>query len=114
VAMNLAAQDWHLAYVDAVVSHHHPSASRPNMRERYSEGISDRLWEAWLRRPLWIALRITGRHLRLALTEPISRAGLRRALPALPALPRIRHERDVLPRHVEARIRLLERHDGAR
>lgn len=110
VAMNLAARDWHLAYVDTVVSHHHPSASRPNMRERYVEGISDRLWEAWLRRPLWIALRITGRHLRLGLTDPISRAGLRRALPALP---RIWHERDVLPPHVEAQIRLLERHDGA-
>ena len=69
VAMNLAAQDWHPAYVEAVVSHHHPSASRPNMRERYIEGISDRLWEAWLRRPLGSALRITGRHPRLALTE---------------------------------------------
>lgn len=111
VAMNLAARDWHLAYVEAVVSHHHPSASRPNMRERYIEGISDRLWEAWLRRPLWMALCITGRHLRLALTDPISWAGLRRALPSLP---RIWHERDVLPPHVEAQIRILERHDAAR
>jgi len=111
VAMNLAARGWHLAYVDAVVSHHHPSASRPNMRERYIEGVSDRLWEAWLRRPLGVALQITGRHLRLALTDPINRAGLRRALRSLP---RAWRERAVLPPHVEAQIRLLERHDVTR
>jgi len=111
VAMNLAAHGWHLAYVDTIVSHHHPNPSRPNMRERYIEGISDRLWEAWLRRPLGVALHITGRHLRLALTDPINRAGLRRALRSLP---RAWRERAVLPPHVEAQIRLLERHDVAR
>ncbi len=111
VAMNLAARDWHLAYVDTVVSHHHPSTDRPNMRERYIEGISDRLWEAWLRRSLGSALRITARHLRLALTDPVVRAGLGQALLALP---RVLPERAVLPPHVEAQIRLLERHDAAR
>lgn len=111
VAMNLAARGWHLAYDDAIVSHHHPSASRPNMRERYIEGISDRLWEAWLRRPRGMALRITARHLRLALTDPISRASLRRALCFLP---RIWRQRKVLPPHVEEQIRLLESHDAAR
>ena len=111
VAMNLAAHGWHLAYVEAIVSHHHPSPRRPNMRERYIEGISDRLWEAWLRRPLGPALRITGRYLRLALTDPISRAGLRRALHSLSHVWR---DRAVLPPHVEAQVRLLERHDVAR
>jgi len=87
VAMNLTARGWHLAYIDTVVPHHHPSARRPNMRERYVEGISDRRWEAWARRSLGSALRITGRQLRLALTDPVSRAALRRALCSLPRLP---------------------------
>lgn len=46
VAMTLAAHGWHLAYGDDLIAHHHPSPHRPNMRERYIEGISDRLWEA--------------------------------------------------------------------
>jgi GT2 family glycosyltransferase len=106
VATNLAARGWHLAYVEAVVSHHHPSASRPNMRERYIEGISDRLWEAWLQRPLGPALRITARHLRRARTDAIARAGVARAARELP---RILRQRRVLPPAVEAQILLLER-----
>jgi GT2 family glycosyltransferase len=106
VAMSLAARGWQLAYLDDVVAHHHPSSDRPNMRERYIEGISDRLWEAWLRRPLGPALRITAHHLRLARTDPINRAGIVRATRELPRIPR---QRRVVPPHVEAMIALLER-----
>ena len=76
-----------IAFADPVVSHHHPSARRPNMRERYVKGISDRRWEAWARRSLGSALRITGRQLRPALTDPVSRAALRRAPRSLPPPP---------------------------
>ncbi len=110
VAMGLAAHDWQLAYLDDVVAYHHPSLDRPNMRERYIEGISDRLWEAWLRRPLGPALRITARHLRLARTDPINRAGVVRAARELP---RILRQRRVVPPHVESLIRLLERDRSA-
>ncbi len=106
VAMSLAAHDWQLSYLADVVAHHHPSPSRPNMRERYIEGISDRLWEAWLRRPLGPALRITANHLRLARTDPINRAGVVRAIRELPHILR---QRRVVPPHVEALIGLLER-----
>ena len=106
VAMNLAADGWQLAYIADVVAHHHPSPDRPNMRERYIEGISDRLWEAWLRRPPGPALRITARHLRRARTDPIERAGVVRAARELP---RILRQRRVVPPGVEAMIALLER-----
>lgn len=106
VAMSLAAGGWQLAYVADVVSHHHPSGNRPNMRERYIEGISDRLWEAWLRRPLGSALRITAHHLRLALTDPINRAGVLRAARDLP---RTLRQRRVVPPAIEAQLTLLER-----
>ena len=45
VAMSLAAGAWHLAYVEEIIAHC-PSPERPNMRERYIEGIADHLWEA--------------------------------------------------------------------
>jgi GT2 family glycosyltransferase len=106
VAMSLAAHGWHLSYLADVVAHHHPSPHRPNMRERYIEGISDRLWEGWLRRPLGPALRITTRHLRLAFTDPINRAGVARAIRELP---RILWQRRVVPPNVESMIVLLER-----
>lgn len=106
VAMSLAAAGWHLAYVEDVVAHHHPSRDRPNMRERYIEGIADRLWEAWLRRPLGPALRITARHLRRARTDPITRRGVLRAARELP---RILRQRRVVPPTVEAQLALLER-----
>jgi GT2 family glycosyltransferase len=106
VAMSLAADGWRLAYVDDVVAHHHPSPARPNMRERYIEGIGDRLWEAWLRRPLGPALRITAHHLRRARTDAIERAGVVRAARELP---RVLRQRRVVPPAVEAQIALLER-----
>lgn len=106
VAMNLAAHGWRLAYQDDILSHHHPDANRPNMRERYIEGISDRLWEAWLRRPLGPALRITARHLRLACTDPMNRSGVVRAARDLP---RIIRQRRVVPPDVEAQLVLLAR-----
>lgn len=107
VAMNLAAHGWQLAYVEEVVSHHHPSLDRPNMRERYIEGIADRLWEAWLRRPLGPAARITGQTLKQALSDPIARRGILRALRSAPTILR---ERDTVPPGVEAQLVLLERH----
>ena len=106
VAMSLAARGWQLAYVEDVVAHHHPSPRRPNMRERHVEGISDRLWEAWLRRPLGPALRITAHHLRLARTDEINREGVVRAARELP---RILRQRRVVPRAIEAQLALLER-----
>lgn len=106
VAMSLAAHGWRLAYVADVVAHHHPSPERPNMRERYIEGVSDRLWEAWLRRPLGPALRITARHLRLARTDEITRLGVMRSARELPSILR---QRRVVPPAVEAELALLER-----
>lgn len=104
--MNLAARGWGLAYVADVVAHHHPSPQRPNMRERYIGGVCDRLWEAWLRRPLAPALRITARHLLLARGDEINRHGVLRAVRELP---RILRQRQVVPSAVEAQLVFLER-----
>jgi hypothetical protein len=76
------------------------------MRERYIERISDRLWEAWLRRPLGPALRITAHHLGLARTDPINRQGVVRAARELPRIPR---ERRVVPPEAETQLAHLER-----
>jgi GT2 family glycosyltransferase len=52
LALDMVAAGWELAYVADVVSHHHPSSAvRDNPRRRQIQ-VRNRLWVAWLRRPL--------------------------------------------------------------
>ena len=48
-ALDLAAAGWGLAYVDAVVAHHHPVGGHP---ERSTVEVRNELWSVWLRRPV--------------------------------------------------------------
>ena len=102
LAVDLAAAGWGLAYVDDVVAHHEPA---PGPRTWIS-GSEQRnvLWSAWLRRPLRHGARLTVAH---AVRRRAS--GRRAVVAALGGLPWVIRERRLLPAHVEAHLRLLER-----
>jgi GT2 family glycosyltransferase len=104
LAIDLAAADWALAYVDDVVAHHHPSPSRNPARRRRTVTRND-LWSAWLRRPPLRVVAETARLLRPGLRDRSIRAG---ALDALHGLGWVARERRVVPPHLESQLRLLE------
>ena len=106
LALDLVTAGWELAYVDSVVTRHHPSAEVRDPARRRQIQARNRLWVAWLRRPLHRALAMTLATARRGCEDPTARAGLAEALRSLPwALAR----RRVLPTHVERRVRALER-----
>jgi GT2 family glycosyltransferase len=102
LAADLAAAGWGLAYVDAVVAHHHPAAGgvRPG---RVRTQLRNRLWTAWLRRPLWRAARVT-----VAAVVPPGRVQRGALIDALAGLPWVLRERRVVPPGVEAGLRTQE------
>jgi GT2 family glycosyltransferase len=103
LSVDLAARGWGLAYVDAVVAHHHPSPSRdPSGRRRVQ--VRNALWSAWLRRPLGGAARQTAQLAALALHQRGVSSGL---LLAMLGLPWVLRERRPVPRELEAALRTL-------
>ena len=63
LAIDMAGQGWDLAYVDGVIAHHYPSASRDRAARQQALIFAD-LRTAWLRRPLPYALAKTLAHAR--------------------------------------------------
>src|SRR4051794_17441424 len=57
LALDMKAAGWGLAYADDVVAHHEPE--RGVRRHRTARELRNRLWSAWLRRPLPRAARMT-------------------------------------------------------
>ena len=105
LALDLVTAGWELAYVDRVVVHHHPSREVRDHARRRQVQARNRLWVAWLRRPLGRALALTADAIRRGRRDPDVQTGLGEALRSLPwALAR----RRVLPKHVERRVRTLE------
>jgi GT2 family glycosyltransferase len=105
LAVDMAVAGWGLAYVDTVVAHHEPVSgprSGRGTRER-----RNRLWSAWLRRPLRRAVRLT-----IALTADRTGTGVRALVAALQGLPWVLRERRVVSPDVERGLRLLEEADG--
>jgi len=102
LAWDLAAAGWGLAYVAAVVAHHHP---RPGAERAGRHRLQRRnaLLSCWLRRPLPVVARQTSRAL-VAARDPEARGAL---LDAARRLPRVLAERRVLPAWLEADLRLL-------
>lgn len=101
LAVDMASAGWGLAYVDEVVVHHQPV---PGPRAwRGTSELRNRLWSAWLRRPLPSAVRLT---IAMAVCRD---GGVRALLAALRGLPWIAGERRVVPARVEASLRALER-----
>jgi N-acetylglucosaminyl-diphospho-decaprenol L-rhamnosyltransferase len=109
VALDLAAAGWGLAYVDAVVAHHHPARTGCSSSRRRRE-IRNELWTAWTRRRLPGALFKTARLANTAL-----RSGQPAALlDAVRGLPWTLRERRPVPRSVERAARSLERRPSRR
>jgi len=109
LALDLATLGWHLAYVEDVVAHHHPSPSRADPTARRARAVRNRVLTAVLRRP-WPAV---GRSVVRALGD--GRPGRRGVLRAVPKLPRALLHRKVVPADVEAARRLLEvAHEASR
>ncbi|MEW6268437.1 MAG: glycosyltransferase [Thermodesulfobacteriota bacterium] len=104
VAIDLAAAGWELAYVTELVVHHHPSSLR-DRRLRRRLLARNALWTAWLRRPAVRALRVTARAAVGAVREPVLGLAL---LEAIAGLPWVLRSRRVVPRRVEADLRLIE------
>ncbi|NAZ82252.1 glycosyltransferase [Kineococcus sp. R8] len=102
VTYDLVAAGWGLAYVDAVVAHHHPSPRRGSDARRRELLARNRLLTSWMRRPLRVALAQTAR---AALGPAEQRRGLVSAAPAVPRALRRRHAPSV---EVERRLRVLE------
>jgi N-acetylglucosaminyl-diphospho-decaprenol L-rhamnosyltransferase len=99
LALDLAAAGWQLAYVDALVVHHHPSVSR-DPRRRAVVQHRNALWTAWLRRPVRVGVSTVLGSCR----AKDRRAGL---LQALRGLPWVLRQRRPLPPHVESLRALL-------
>jgi GT2 family glycosyltransferase len=101
LALDLTSQGWGLAYVDEVVAHHHPSASRDSV-ERQARAARNRLLTMLLRRPWPVVGRAALEDLRAG---PAGRMAVRQTLVRLP---RALARRRVVPPHVEAARRLLD------
>jgi GT2 family glycosyltransferase len=105
LAIDLAAAGWGLAYVDAIVAHHHPWPVRDNATRRRQVARND-LWTSWLRRSTRSAGRQTLTALRAATRDPAARIGL---LEAFRGAGWVLRERRVVPAHLETALRRLER-----
>ncbi|MDB1087845.1 glycosyltransferase [Streptomyces sp. ACA25] len=104
LAYDLTARGHLVCHAPDVLAHHHPSdGPRPHRRALVRR---NELLTVWLRRPLPVALRRTGRLGREAAGDPAARRALRGALPRIPAA--LAHRRR-LPAGVEAAVRRLER-----
>lgn len=103
LALDMASSGWDLAYVDDVVAHHHPY---PDSREgRRTLELRNQLWITWLRRPVPLAMRLTGRTAWHARRQGEARAALRGIVPLIP---RVLRSRERLPASVETMMRVLD------
>ncbi len=104
LAVDLAAAEWHLAYIESVVAHHHPPP-RLDIGSRRRAVVCSDLWSAWLRRRPSGAIRRTARLVRGSLFDAAGRAGLVDAVRGLRGV--LRERRPVTPA-LERQLRLLD------
>jgi GT2 family glycosyltransferase len=100
LALDLVARGWGLAYVDAVVAHHHPSGTRHPSRQRQALETRNALLTAVMRLPWPTVLSSYAS----VVTTPPGRRGAWQTLRRLPAALRRRH---VVPPEVLRLRRLL-------
>ncbi len=108
IAAHLAASGWLLCYAEELIARHYPSACR-NARQRRRWQTRNAIWFAWLRRPVYSALRSTARIVAGASQTDV---GLWPCITALASLPKMIGQRQVVPRNVEAMFQLLEKSNG--
>jgi GT2 family glycosyltransferase len=101
LALDLVSAGWGIAYVDEVVVHHHPAASRQAPEVRQAALARSRVLTALMRRPWDDVARLLAHIVR----EPVGRAGLLQALRDVPAALRCRRP---LPAGVLADVHRLE------
>lgn len=101
---DLAAFGWACCYVDEVVAHHQPSATRPPGSSRRRAELRNDLLTTWLRRSAGVVLRETSVLAGRALRDRDAAAALGAAFRRLPAVLR---DRRALPAHVERQAGLL-------
>ncbi len=104
LAVDLASAGWAMAYVPELETRHFPSPRRDPVRRQWLL-LRNRLWFAWLRRPLAVALGETAALAVRAAADPLARRAL---LAALPGLPWAWSRRRPAPSAVEAALRLVE------
>ncbi|MFZ6028673.1 MAG: glycosyltransferase family 2 protein [Chloroflexota bacterium] len=104
LAIDLARNGWHLAYLPDVVSHHYPSDVR-DRAYRETEGARNAIWTAWLRRSWRHALKVTGEVTQRSLRDPNM---FRALIEALGGLPRVLSRRRQVSADLEAQLSRLE------
>jgi GT2 family glycosyltransferase len=105
LAQDLMAAGWQLAYVDDVVAHHDPNSTTGHRTGRDRLDVRNTLLRTWMRRPAGSALATSTR----VLVHRRDRAAVLGLLDALRQAPTALSQRNVLPAHVEAQVRMLER-----
>ncbi len=102
LSLRLAARGWSLVYAPELVVHHHPSAARDAQRRR-AMLARNAVWSAWLCLPASMATAQT-----LAVLPHLA-AELERDdwIDLLRGMRWVLREREVVPRHVVAALRLL-------
>jgi GT2 family glycosyltransferase len=86
LAYDLRSAGWGLVYRDDVVAHHHPSPPADGSRDRKRAlQASNSALTAWMRRPVSVALGVTGGLLRNSFHARAARQGLRRLAIRLPS-----------------------------
>ena len=108
LAQDLAAAGWGVAYVDAVVAHHHPAACSDRDGRKRLE-VRNALLGTLLRRPLPVVVRQVISLVPRMASDAQVRGGVGGAVRRLPSA---LAQRQPLPEHVERQVRLLENAGG--
>lgn len=96
LGLDLAARGWDMVYADDVVTVHHPSAMRDAPRRAWLL-LRNRVWTAWLRLPVGLALRETWAALGAAAAVGLT---AKLCMEALRGVVFVLRNRAVIPGHV--------------
>lgn len=105
LAIDLVQLGWRLCYVDDIVAYHAPARGGRDPYRRRATQLRNRLWTAWLRRPLYDAAAITCRTVARNAGDRATWTALREAMNGLSW---VRRERQVCNGSVRAQLRMLE------
>jgi GT2 family glycosyltransferase len=104
LAIDLAARGWALCYVPELVGHHYPSPRRDTPRRNFAI-LRNRLWVAWLRRPLTHALAETWTAVKQVSSDWLAAKSI---VGALAGLPWVVSARQPVPPELERQLVLLD------
>lgn len=110
LAVDLARAGHRLAYVEGIAAHHHPPRRGDGASRRRAQTMRNDLWFAWMRRPLWGAIRETISACAAASADRDARVAVARAFGGTGW---VLSARRPLSRGLERDLRLLARQRGA-